>query len=125
MFDAPALARTPDRMDTLRRWLPRIVISMFFLNVGAEKFSAGQWINIFGQIGAGDWLRYATGWLQIGGAVLLLIPTTVLIGVAMLALTMVGAMLAWIFVLGSPGSAVFPGILLTILFVIGLRRRSA
>jgi uncharacterized membrane protein YphA (DoxX/SURF4 family) len=120
MFDVPAAARTPDRTDTLRRWLPRIVLSMFFLNVGTEKFSDGQWIGIFNQIGVGDWLRYVTGWLQIGGAVVLLIRRTVLIGVVMLAVTMVGAALAWIFVLGSPASAIFPAILLGLLGLIAL-----
>jgi putative oxidoreductase len=125
MFEVPAATRTPDRTDVLRRWLPRIVVSMFFLNVGAEKFSGTQWIGIFSQIGVGDWLRYATGWLQIGGAVVLLIRRTVFIGIAMLALTMVGAALAWIFVLGSPGSAIFPAILLAILGVIALDARRA
>jgi putative oxidoreductase len=115
MFEVPAATRTPDRTDLLRRWLPRIVVSMFFLNVGTEKFSGTQWVGIFNQIGAGDWLRYVTGWLQIGGAVVLLIRGTVFIGIAMLAVTMVGAALAWIFVLGSPGSAIFPAILLAIL----------
>lgn len=123
MFDVQAAARTPDRMDVLRRWLPRIAISMCFLNIGSEKFSDAQWVNIFNQIGVGDWLRYATGWLQIGGAVVLLIRRTVLIGIVMLAITMVGAALAWIFVLGSPGSAIFPGILLALLGVIALDAR--
>ena len=123
MFDVPVAARRPDRMDVLRRWLPRIAISMFFLNVGSEKFSGTQWVGIFNQIGVGDWLRYATGWLQIGGAVVLLIRRTVFIGLAMLAITMVGAALAWIFVLGSPGSAIFPGILLALLSVIAYDAR--
>jgi putative oxidoreductase len=123
MFEVQAAARTPDRMDVLRRWLPRIAISMFFLNVGTEKFSGTQWVGIFNQIGVGDWLRYVTGWLQIGGAVVLLIRRTVFIGIAMLAVTMVGAALAWIFVLGSPGSAIFPGILLALLGVIAFEAR--
>jgi hypothetical protein len=123
MFEVQAAARTPDRMDVLRRWLPRIAISMFFLNVGTEKFSGTQWVGIFNQIGVGDWLRYVTGWLQIGGAVVLLIRRTVFIGIAMLAMTMVGAALAWIFVLGSPGSAIFPGILLALLGVIAFEAR--
>jgi putative oxidoreductase len=123
MFEVQAAARTPDRMDVLRRWLPRIAMSMFFLNVGTEKFSGTQWVGIFNQIGVGDWLRYVTGWLQIGGAVVLLIRRTVFIGIVMLAVTMVGAALAWIFVLGSPGSAIFPGILLALLSVIAFDAR--
>ena len=55
-----------------------------------------MWIQIFDQIGLGDWLRYLTG-----------------------------AMLAWMFFLGSPASALFPGILLGILIAIGLNARPA
>ena len=75
-------------------------------------------------IGVGDWLRIVTGSLQIAGGLLLLIPRTALIGAAMLAVTMVGAMLAWMFFLGSPGTAVIPAVILGMLIAIGATTRT-
>ena len=123
MFELPA-ERTPDRIDLIRTWVPRIAMSLFFLSFGSQKFTDRYWIEVFATIGAGDWLRYVTGSLQIGGGLLLLIPRTALIGTAMLAVTMVGAMLAWMFFLGSPGSAVIPAIALAMLLAIGANART-
>jgi putative oxidoreductase len=124
MFELPA-DRTPDRIDLIRTWVPRIAMSLFFLSFGSQKFSDRYWIDAFATIGVGDWLRYVTGSLQIGGGLLLLIPRTALIGTAMLAVTMIGAMLAWMFFLGSPGSAVIPAVILAMLIAIGLNARTS
>jgi putative oxidoreductase len=124
MFELPA-ERTPDRIDLIRTWVPRIAMSLFFLSFGSQKFSDRYWIDAFATIGVGDWLRYVTGSLQIGGGLLLLIPRTALIGTAMLAVTMIGAMLAWMFFLGSPGSAVIPAVILAMLIAIGLNARTS
>jgi putative oxidoreductase len=124
MFELPA-ERTPDRIDLIRMWVPRIAMSLFFLSFGSQKFSDRYWIDAFATIGVGDWLRYVTGSLQIGGGLLLLIPRTALIGTAMLAVTMIGAMLAWMFFLGSPGSAVIPAVILAMLIAIGLNARTS
>jgi uncharacterized membrane protein YphA (DoxX/SURF4 family) len=122
MFELPA-ERTPDRIDLIRTWVPRVVMGMFFISMGSQKFTEPYWVGVFGTIGVGDWLRYVTGTLQVGGALLLLVPRTALIGAAMLATTMVGAMLAWMFFLGSPGSAVIPAVILTMLLVIAANAR--
>jgi putative oxidoreductase len=118
MFELPA-ERTPDRIDLIRTWVPRVAMSLFFLSFGSQKFTDRMWVQIFQTIGFGDWFRYLTGSMQIAGALLLLIPRTALIGAAILSLTMFGAMLAWIFFLNSPGSAVFPAIVLAMLVAIG------
>jgi putative oxidoreductase len=121
MFELPA-ERTPDRIDLIRTWVPRVVMGMFFVSTGSQKFTGG-WIDTFETIGFGDWLRYLTGALQVGGGLLLLIPRTALIGAAILAVTMAGAMLAWMFFLGSPGSAVIPAVILAMLIAIGANAR--
>lgn len=123
MFELPA-ERTPDRIDLIRTWVPRIAMSLFFLSFGSQKFTDRYWADVFATIGVGDWLRHLTGVLQVGGGLLLLIPRTALLGTAMLAVTMVGAMLAWMFFLGSPGSAAIPGIILAMLVAIGARART-
>jgi putative oxidoreductase len=123
MFELP-VERTPDRIDLIRTWVPRVVMGMFFVSTGSQKLTGG-WIDTFETIGFGDWLRYVTGALQITGGLLLLIPRMALLGTAMLAVTMVGAMLAWIFFLGSPGSAVIPAVILAMLIAIGANARTS
>jgi putative oxidoreductase len=123
MFELPA-ERTPDRVDLIRTWVPRIALSLFFISFGSQKFTDRYWIGVFATIGMGDWLRFVTGVLQIGGGLLLLIPATSVLGTAILAVTMVGAMLAWLFFLGSPGSAIIPAVLLGMLIAIGTTTRT-
>ena len=103
----------------LRRWLPRLAVALLFFFVGKSKFGAqSSWITTFEQIGFGQWFRYVTGGIQIAGAIAVLIPRTFVLGIAMLACTMLGAILAWIFLLGAPFNAIFPGALLVGLVVV-------
>lgn len=103
----------------LRRWLPRLAVAVLFFFVGKSKFSAqSSWIRTFQQIGFGQWLRYLTGGMQIGGAIAVMVPRTFLLGIAMLACTMLGAVMAWIFLLGTPFNAIFPGALLAVLIIV-------
>src|SRR5437867_13393265 len=110
-------------LDIIGKWIPRLMAAAFFLLVGSNKFAArSPWVQIFEQIGFGQWFRYFTGVLQIGGALLVLIPRTFPIGILMLACTMAGAVAAWIFFLGAPFNAMIPGaLLLGLLFVGGER----
>lgn len=106
-------------------WLLRVLVALYFLNVGTRKLvGATMWVTIFEQIGAGQGFRYLTGLLQVSGAVLLLIPRTFPVGAGVLACTMVGAMMTWIFVLHEPRSAMLPGIVLAILtaMILAVRR---
>src|SRR5262245_35788006 len=103
----------PQRIDLLMMWLPRIAVTLAFLGFGWQKFEGDRmWIRIFDQIGFGQWFRYFTGAVQVTGALLVLIPRTFLLGMAMLACTMVGAITYWIVWTGSVGNAVIPGFVL-------------
>ena len=103
----------------LRRWLPRLAVALLFFFVGKSKFGVqSTWIKTFEQIGFGQWLRYATGTIQMVGAIAVLIPRTFLLGIALLAGTMLGAILACIFLLGTSFNAIFPGALLLGLLVV-------
>lgn len=53
---------------------------------------------------------------------LVLIPKTALVGLAMLACTMAGAVVILAFVVGEPGSSMIPGIFFVALMGIGLVR---
>jgi uncharacterized membrane protein len=104
----------------LREWLPRAGVAALFLVIGKSKFDASsEWVAIFDQVGFGQWLRYLTGTLQLGGALLVLVPRTFPVGIVCLAVTLVGAMLAWILRLGGPPNALIPGILLAAVVAVG------
>ena len=97
-----------------------------FLSFGSEKFgSHGPWIRIFARIGWGDWFRYLTGVLQVGGALLLLVPPLVTIGAVVLGCTMVGAIIANIFVLNTALAAIIPALLLAAVVFVGWRSITA
>jgi uncharacterized membrane protein YphA (DoxX/SURF4 family) len=113
----------PQRIDLLMMWLPRIAVAIAFLSFGSQKLGNDRmWLRIFEQIGFGQWFRYFTGVMQITGAVLVLIPRTFLVGIAMLACTMVGAMIYWIVWTGSVGNAVIPGFVLIALLAVSATR---
>jgi putative oxidoreductase len=102
-------------IDVFTTWLPRIGVAFAFLFVGITKFNndpRGEWFKIFEQIGFGQWFRYFTGVMQVAGAILLLTRSTLTIGAAMLACTMVGAMFFDIFVAHAVGYAFLPLVLL-------------
>ena len=61
-----------------------------FLFIGATKLQNNphsMWVQIFERIGFGQWFRYATGVIQMTGALLLLTPWTITIGTVCLAAT--------------------------------------
>jgi len=86
------------RIDVLKRWLLRAAVALLFIFVGTNKFAAhSEWVRIFDRIGFGQWFRYFTGALQSVAAVLVLIPRTFVFGIIVLACTMAGAMVSWVF----------------------------
>jgi len=112
------------RIDTLTKWMPRVAVAIAFLSIGFSKFEAQSiWIRTFNEIGFGDWFRYLTGLIQVAGALLVLIPKTCLIGIALLSCTMVGAAFFWVFLLHAPGNAVIPLLVLMPLLVVGFQAR--
>lgn len=75
-------------------WAGRIVLSLvFFGAAGAKLVGVSQIVDLFAQIGFGQWFRYLTAALEAAGAMLLLIPATRLFGAALLAAVMFGAVL--------------------------------
>lgn len=127
----------PFRSDAEPAWhtghMSTIAVALFFAMVGMDKFTGGYWVHVFAMIGMGQWLRYFTGSLQIAGALLMVIRGTSLIGVFILASTMIGAIAAQVRVLEGWGAAVVPAALLAVVLIVGgteyadwrERRRSA
>src|SRR5262249_1066149 len=68
----------------------------------------------------GQWFRYFTGIVQIAGAVLVLVPRTFVVGIALLACTMAGAVAIWIVRFGAVGNAIIPAVVLVGLVGVGV-----
>jgi putative oxidoreductase len=104
-------------------WVLQCLLAALFLFFGITKYAGGAAITAdFEDIGAGQWLRYATGTTEIvGGVALLVLPLS---GLAAAALTaqMVGAAATQILFVdnGSPVTPIVLGILT--LMVAWLRR---
>ena len=112
--------RTTSRAAVLVMWSLRVVVALLFLYVGIDKFSGARvWVRIFDAIGVGQWFRYLTGALQVGGATLVLVPRTSLLGIGILACTMLGACIAWLTVLHSPATMATPAALFVMLLAVG------
>ena len=104
----------------------RLGVAIVFLIAGAEKFYLtnpnSHWVSMFNQIGLGEWFRYFAGLVEILGAALILIPRTVLIGVALLAVSMASAAVIVFFVLGQHGDSLFPALIFLGLLALGFKQ---
>jgi uncharacterized membrane protein YphA (DoxX/SURF4 family) len=94
-----------------------------FLFAGSLKLAGVPlMVQAFEVIGLGQWFRYFTGGLEVISAVLLLVPSLAFFGALALVATMVGAILAHLFIIG--GSPAVPSVLLAATASIAWARRS-
>lgn len=104
-------------------WALQIVSAGMFLMAGTLKLSGNpMMVQMFGVIGVGQWFRYLTGSIEVVGAALLLIPALASYGAAVLAITMVGAIITHLFIVG--GNPAVPIVLLASTATIAWARRS-
>ena len=96
-------------------WALQGVIAAAFLAAGSAKLAGVSFmVDLFAQIGLGQWFRIATGIVEVTGAVALLVPGLASIGALWLGGTMVGAVATHLFVLHtSPVPAIVLGLLNT------------
>jgi uncharacterized membrane protein YphA (DoxX/SURF4 family) len=114
-----------DSNSKLSDWMFRISFALFFVIFGLDKFPAhGSWVKFFQDLGWGQWFRYFTGWVEVAGGVLVLIPWTVTAGLALLACTMAGAAGIWIFIFRQPANSIFSGVFLIALTMFWWTRRT-
>lgn len=91
----------------------KALLTLAFVAAGAAKlFGAEMMVATFDGVGVGQWFRYVTGIIEIGGALLLWLPGRQAYGAALLTVTMIGAVFAHLFLIGP--SAV-PALVLGIL----------
>jgi uncharacterized membrane protein YphA (DoxX/SURF4 family) len=83
-------------------WVVQIAAALLFLMAGSSKLrGAPEMVGLFQAIGIGQWFRYVTGGLEVVGAVLLVVPSLVAFGGALLVAVMVGAVATHAFVVGG------------------------
>lgn len=103
-------------------WLLQAVACLAFLAAGGAKLTGvEQSVIMFERIGAGQWLRYLTGILEVIGAVLVIAPRTAALGSVLLGIVMIGAIVTHLFVIG--GSPMFAIALLGLVMLVGHYRR--
>jgi hypothetical protein len=93
---------------TVTLWVLQIVAAVAFLGAAGAKFAgAALMVAAFEKIGIGQWFRYLTATLEVGGAIGLLFPRYAFYAASLLATVMVGAAIAHLAILGgSPAPAV-------------------
>ena len=81
-------------------WAFKVLVGLVFAAAGAVKIiGLPMMVAEFGVIGLGQWFRYFTGAVEIGGVILLLIPATSRFGALALLGVCVGALVAQLAVL--------------------------
>lgn len=97
-------------------WIVQALLAAFFILASAlpKLAGSGDMVDLFNDIGIGQWFRYVVGGLELAGGIGLLIPR--LAGLAGLGLTgvMVGAVVTQVAVLREPSMAVLPVVLLVV-----------
>jgi uncharacterized membrane protein YphA (DoxX/SURF4 family) len=103
-------------------WTVQGVLAAAFLAAGTAKLAGLPFmVDLFNQIGLGQWFRVVTGVVEVTGTVALLVPGLAPIGALWLGGTMVGAVATHAFVLHTnPAPAIVLGVLNAL--VVYLRR---
>src|ERR1700748_2452255 len=94
-------------------WALQGVIAAAFLAAGSAKLAGVPFmVDLFAQIGLGQWFRLLTGVVEVTGAIALLVPGLASVAALWLGGTMVGAVATHVFVLHtSPVAAIVLGFL--------------
>lgn len=97
--------QTKPRPTTMQRsidWVVRIVLAFAFISAGGLKLAgAAQFVAMFEQIGAGQWLRVLTGAFEVVGGLLILAPRTAIWGAILLTCVMLGAIVTHAVIIGG------------------------
>ncbi|NUT52144.1 MAG: DoxX family protein [Saccharothrix sp.] len=107
---------------TVLLWALQVLLAAYFAYSAVSLFG-DDFVGKFDRIGFGQWLRYATGALELAGALGLLVPR--LCGLAALGLVgvMAGAVATELVLLGDTDGAVLPAVLLLAAAVVAVARR--
>lgn len=110
---APVDASTRGRARTIGLWVLQVVLAVEFGMAGLMKLAGtSQMVEMFDDIGVGQWFRFVVGALEVAGAVGVLIPRLAWLAALGLAGVMAGAVVTTVFVLDA--NPVVPAVLLVV-----------
>jgi putative oxidoreductase len=94
-------------------WTVQGILAAAFLAAGSAKLAGVPFmVELFDQIGIGQWFRIVTGVVEVAGAIALVVPSLASIGALWLGFTMVCAVATHLFILHtSPVPAIVLGLL--------------
>src|ERR1700761_9646344 len=100
--------RTPRRIGT---WVLQGFVAAAFFAAGSAKLAGADYmVELFNEIGVGQWFRYLPGAVEVAGALALVAPGLIWLGGLGLGTTMIFAVLTHVFVLHtSPVPAIVLG----------------
>ena len=102
MSNSTQHSATPSRTKVIGFWAIKIIVSVIFIIAGSAKLAGmPQMIQVFDSIALGQWFRYVTGAIEVGGGLLVLAPKTTSYGAGLLSCTMIGAVLTHLFIIGG------------------------
>jgi uncharacterized membrane protein YphA (DoxX/SURF4 family) len=114
--------RRTARIANVATWIVQVVIGVQFVFGGGLKLSGTPvMVDLFTDIGAGQWLRFVVGTLEVAGGLGLLIRPLCGLAAAGLALVMVGAAVTNVAVISE--NPTLPVVYLVLLTLIAYRRR--
>jgi len=121
-LSAPHNRRPLSKALKITCWVLQGLAALAFLGAGGSKLAGAlAMVEMFAQLGMGQWFRYLTGALEVIGAVALLFPKAAFYGAVLLAAVMVGAIVAHLTVLG--GNPTPPLVLLLVVGAIAYIKR--
>ena len=87
---------------TIALWVLQVILALQFVMAGfAKLFGDPAMVEMFTNIGIGQWFRYAVGTLEVAGAAGVLVPRFSGLAALGLVCLMVGAIITNLFVLGA------------------------
>jgi len=105
LTDTLPVASSKGRLISL--WILSGLLAVAFIAAGGGKLAGtAVMVDLFAKVGLGQWFRYFTGLLEVVGGIGLLFPRYAFYAAILLAIVMVGAVVAHVTVLGgSPAPA--------------------
>jgi uncharacterized membrane protein YphA (DoxX/SURF4 family) len=113
-------ASSKGRLITL--WILSSLVALTFLGAGGAKLAGtAVMVELFAKVGLGQWFRYFTGLLEVVVAIGLLMSRYAFYAAVLLAIVMVGAIIAELAVIGD--SPAPPAVLLVMSGLIAYLRK--
>src|SRR5579864_6471608 len=87
-------------------WILSGLVTLAFLGAGGAKLAGvSAMVEMFDKVGVGQWFRYFTGLLEVTAGIGLLISCYAFYAALLLAMVMIGAIIAHVTVLGGSPAA--------------------